>query len=154
MYRGKVCSPYITDGTYIYVDTQKTTSSQDFIEKKLSVGFIEMNKLLSNSCKSYSLPFLCHYHFPECSMGRTPKMICKNECELVKTKYCKTEYKLAGIGHSNSSEDDLFPDCNTLPKGTGRTNCISLGRHFPPPQIQSGKEGFLVIFSINTYNLD
>ena len=128
-YRGTICSPYIS--TLIFVDTQKTENSQQFIEQKLSFGYSAIRPNLSDSCKP--LPLWCHQNFPECTIINSkaePKRVCKVDCELITEKDCKTEYSLSRQSQSNG--DDLFPDCSILPKKATNGNCISLSsRHLP-----------------------
>ena len=132
LYKGKICSPYISDSSFVFVDVKERKNNQDFIEQKLSVANTAMISMLSNSCKP----------FPDCSTINSkaePKMICKNECQQIMTKHCKAEYILAKrLGKSGDSKDDIFPNCNTLPKNNRKGMCFSLTRHVLPP-INPGK---------------
>ena len=130
MYKGTICAPYIQDNVLIFVE-DGGEKRQLFIEQKLKFGYDVMSPNLTKSCLSTALPLWCHHHFPQCSLVNSkaePKSICKSECNLIQSKDCKAEYNIRG--KAQSSEDDLFPDCQKLPdEDPLQTNCVSIKRH-------------------------
>lgn len=144
MYRGTICAPYIQDNIPIFVE-DGIKKSQDFIETKLKFGYQHMIANLSKACRPAALPLWCHHHFPTCSVVNSiaePKSICKSECGLIESQYCKVEYDGTRKASYQPSEDDLFPDCKSLPsEGPLQMNCVSIKRHVTT--LQSGKLTFV-----------
>lgn len=108
----------------------KAVNQQSSIEKKLEIALnaISSSKKLSDRCKPYVLPLLCHYLFPYCDDVATepkPRPICYEECDLLRKDICRDEYIVA---KRESLEHVLFPDCSLLPMKESKEgkNCIPL----------------------------
>ena len=146
MYRGTICASYIQDNVLIFVE-KGTENSQEFIETKLKFGYQHMVSNFSKSCRPLALPLWCYHNFPACTVVNSkaePKPICKSECNLIQSSYCKVEYDGPA---SRNFEDDLFPDCKRLPnEDPSQMNCVSLKRHVT--SLTPGK--FLIYSSCNT----
>lgn len=132
MYKGEICAPYIQDNVLIFVE-EAVEKQQVFIEKTLKFGYAAMKPNLTKSCGSAALPLWCHHHFPQCSLVNSkgePKSICKSECNRIQSKECKAEYNERK--KAQSSDGDLFPDCNLLPdEDPLQKNCVSIKRYVP-----------------------
>ena len=149
MYKGTRCRPYIQDNVLIFVDRGRQ-KSQEFIEMKLQFGYDHMFENLTKSCKSAALPLWCHHHFPQCSVANAkaePKSLCKSECNIIQSDDCKAEYDETKQESSQSSEDDLFPNCKLLPSEDPlQSNCVSIKRYVP--SLRTGKYLYLVYSSL------
>ncbi|XP_031559844.1 inactive tyrosine-protein kinase transmembrane receptor ROR1-like isoform X2 [Actinia tenebrosa] len=126
-YTGNKCSSYINLLKTVYI---KAVNQQSSIEKKLEIALnaISSSKKLSDKCKPYVLPLLCHYLFPYCDDVATdpkPRPICYEECDLLRKDICRDEYIVA---KRESLEHVLFPDCSLLPLKESKEgkNCIPL----------------------------
>ncbi|XP_068728171.1 inactive tyrosine-protein kinase transmembrane receptor ROR1-like isoform X3 [Montipora capricornis] len=126
-YNGTVCSKVLR-GALVYIHSYEKLEN---IERKLSTAYdnIRTYKELSRRCRPFVQPLLCHYQFPSCDRSSSKpkkKEICYEECEVLRTKICPKEYKIA---ESQFLQDVLFPVCSSLPRSNTKEgkNCIKLG---------------------------
>jgi len=127
IYNGSVCSKYLK-GQPIYI---KSYERLENFEIQLSTAYnsIRHLKKISEHCRPFVLPLLCHFRFPSCDKtSRVPKQrkICYEECETLRTKNCAKEYISAKRAKLQKL---LFPECSTLPRKSSKAgeNCIKLG---------------------------
>lgn len=69
-----------------------------FILSSAAFAVIASSNHLSSRCQEYGIPSLCFHAFPLCDdSGDKPKprRICKDECQILESDVCKTEYILA-----------------------------------------------------------
>ena len=144
-YNGSVCTRLLK-GVPVYI---KSYDKLENIERKLSTAYdnIRTYKEISQRCRPFVQPLLCHYLFPSCdtsSRDPKPREICYEECEVLRTKICAKEYKIA---LSHILHDVLFPVCSTLPRSGTKEgkNCIKLGVNEPriqkPQKTEIRKKG-------------
>ncbi|KAK2550057.1 Inactive tyrosine-protein kinase transmembrane receptor ROR1 [Acropora cervicornis] len=131
-YNGTVCSKMLR-GALVFIRSYEKIEN---IEKKVKDAYIDIQKFkkVSQRCRPYVKPLLCHYHFPSCdTTSSEPKgrQICFEDCEFVRTKICAKEAKIA---QTQKLEIVLFPVCASLPRrGTEKgKNCINLEIKAPP----------------------
>lgn len=115
-------------GQPIYI---KSYERLENFEIKLSTAYnrIRHLKKISEHCRPFVQPLLCHFQFPSCDKtSRVPKrrQICYEECETLRTKICAKEYVFAKRAELQKL---LFPECSTLPRISTKAgeNCIKLG---------------------------
>lgn len=125
-YNGTVCSKMLR-GALVFIRSYEKIEN---IEKKVKDAYIDIQKFkkVSQRCRPYVKPLLCHYQFPSCdTTSSEPKgrQICFEDCEFVRTKICAKEAKIA---QTQKLEIVLFPVCASLPRrGTEKgKNCINL----------------------------
>lgn len=131
-YNGTVCSKMLR-GALVFIRSYEKIEN---IEKKVKDAYIDIQKFkkVSQRCRPYVKPLLCHYQFPSCdTTSSEPKgrQICFEDCEFVRTKICAKEAKIA---QTQKLEIVLFPVCASLPRrGTEKgKNCINLEIKAPP----------------------
>ncbi|XP_025080891.1 inactive tyrosine-protein kinase transmembrane receptor ROR1-like isoform X2 [Pomacea canaliculata] len=126
-YRGSTCSKFVGNMS-IYVQSKFT---QGMNEEKFIAAFavIASSNHLSSRCQEYGIPSLCFHAFPLCDdSGDKPKprRICKDECQILESDVCKTEYILAK--RHKLIGDSLLPKCDTLdePDSPEGKNCVRI----------------------------
>ena len=144
-YNGSICSKLLK-GEPVYI---KSYEKLENIERKLSNAYdnIRNYKEISQRCRPFVQPLLCHYQFPSCdatSPVPKPRQICYEECEVLRTKICAKEYMIA---QSQLLQHVLFPVCSALPRrGTKEgKNCITLEANeprIPKPQKPIVRKGW------------
>lgn len=143
-YTGQKCSKFISSEKPIYI---KAINPQSSIEKKLQIAFdsISKSKKISDKCKPFVLPLLCHYLFPYCESSVVPKArtLCHEECKLLRDDICMEEYIVA---KRESLEHVLFPDCGLLPTKDSQAgkNCIHLPLRMGNTVTYESKKGLCV----------
>lgn len=142
-YNGSVCSKYLR-GQPIYI---KSYERLENFEIKLSTAYNNLRDLkeISERCRPFVQPLLCHYQFPSCdktSPVPKPRQICYEECETLRTKICKKEYIRA---EGALLLEVLFPQCSSLPRKSSKKgrNCIKLGVNEPrtPNPVEPPRKG-------------
>lgn len=83
---------------------------------------------ISEKCRPFVRPLLCHYQFPSCDSSSSvpkPRQICYEECEILRTSICAEEYL---ISKRLTLQQVLFPECSSLPREDTEEgkNCIKL----------------------------
>lgn len=138
IYNGSICSKYLK-GQPIY---KKSYERLENFEIKISNAYnnIRHLKKISEHCRPFVQPLLCHFQFPSCDKtSRVPKkrQICYEECETLQTKICAKEYIFAKRAELQTL---LFPECSTLPRKNSKAgeNCIKLG--VTDPRLQNPVE--------------
>lgn len=145
-YNGSVCTKLLK-GVPVYIRSYEKLEN---IERKLSNAYdnIRAYKEISQRCRPFVQPLLCHYQFKSCDKSShypKPREICYEECEVLRTKICAKEYKIA---ESQLLQDVLFPVCETLPRSGTKEgkNCIKLGVNEPriqkPQKTEIRKKGW------------
>jgi hypothetical protein len=87
-YVGSLCSKYIGQ-EYVFVPQGL---SQEYIEEKVNETFTAISP--SDSCAPYSNKALCMTALPLCNKKtQEPKLICKDDCELLENQLCRQELK-------------------------------------------------------------
>ncbi|XP_013380746.1 inactive tyrosine-protein kinase transmembrane receptor ROR1 [Lingula anatina] len=141
-YRGVSCSRFVANKSIYVLDN----FMQGRVENQLlaAITVIEQTTEMSERCEEYAIPLLCHFNFPLCDNSGVepqPRQICQEECNILMTDMCKTEYVLAKtqpvIGNS------LLPRCEDLPaKGTPQAaNCVSIGLPKGQVKVDTGSRG-------------
>lgn len=125
IYNGTICEKLLK-GQPIFVRSYEKLEN---IETKISIAYsrIQDYKKISKQCRPFVQPLLCHFNFPSCdktSSVPTPRHICYEKCELLRTDICKNEYLEA---RKASLQGVLLPECSTLPHKDSKQgkNCIS-----------------------------
>ncbi|CAH3116792.1 unnamed protein product [Pocillopora meandrina] len=125
IYNGTICEKLLK-GQPIFVRSYEKLEN---IEKKISIAYsrIQDYKKISKQCRPFVQPLLCHFNFPSCdktSSVPTPRHICYEKCEFLRTDICKNEYLEA---RKASLQGVLLPECSTLPRKDSKQgkNCIS-----------------------------
>lgn len=125
IYNGTICEKLLK-GQPIFVRSYEKLEN---IEKKISIAYsrIQDYKKISKQCRPFVQPLLCHFNFPSCdktSSVPTPRHICYEKCEFLRTDICKNEYLEA---RKASLQGVLLPECSTLPHKDSKQgkNCIS-----------------------------
>ena len=90
----------------IYVSPGDRT--QEEIE---SIVLIGKNLATSPECEEAVVPFLCQYFFSPCDSSGESYLPSSEECRVVSTEICPSEWQLA----SNLPSVSL-PSCDTLPE--------------------------------------
>ena len=126
-YYGSVCGKYI-GANHIYISEGL---SQEHIEKKLAgvLPVISESPDMSDECREFALPSICLSTFAICdTKTQKPRKICRDECEILEHKVCKTELAIARNYHLLGHQM-VLPDCEALPPVGSResTNCVKLG---------------------------
>ena len=125
IYNGTICEKLLK-GQPIFVRSYEKLEN---IETKISIAYsrIQDYKKISKQCRPFVQPLLCHFNFPSCdktSSVPTPRHICYEKCEFLRTDICKNEYLEA---RKASLQGVLLPECSTLPHKDSKQgkNCIS-----------------------------
>jgi len=118
-YVGSLCSKYIGQ-EYVFVPQGL---SQEYIEEKVNETFTAISP--SDSCAPYSNKALCMTALPLCNKKtQEPKLICKDDCELLENQLCRQELKEIH-GRALLGPKIQLPFCNKLPD-TGSQICASI----------------------------
>lgn len=86
---------------------------------------------LSDRCSQFAIPSLCHFVFPTCdrsSGADKPRVLCKDECEILENDLCKTEYIIARSNPLILKRLKL-PNCDDLAASDSpeAANCLRIG---------------------------
>ncbi|XP_045160300.2 inactive tyrosine-protein kinase transmembrane receptor ROR1-like isoform X3 [Mercenaria mercenaria] len=127
LFKGSVCSTHIGNKS-IYVTSRY---AQGLREEKViaALSVIGNSNDLSDRCRKYAIPSICHFSFPQCEKSTglgdplKKRMICRDECEMLENKLCKNEYIVAK--NHPLIDNSVLPRCNELPKYG--TPCIRVG---------------------------
>lgn len=121
VYNGDVCK--MKNGKKVFVKDGMEISD---IEKVVKEALAKRGHL-STQCQSYIKPLLCQLRLPDCDESSSipkGKPICKDECLVLKTKFCKDEYS----DRDKYSATSIFFDCSSLPQLTSKSGkCSTLG---------------------------
>ena len=143
MYNGNVCGT--KRGTKVFVKDGVGISN---IEKVIKETLQKRNSFVSSrQCQNYVQPLLCQLHLPDCdekSVTPKGKLICKDECLVLKNKLCKKEYSSG----KNFGATNIFFDCSSVEAVSSSGKCSSIG----VPQELLGKDHvqFIYILTIRS----
>jgi len=126
-YVGTACSNFVGHD-YVFIPDGLT---QSHIEQRLMSDFavIAKSKDLSSSCSNYAIPAICVSAFPPCDrQNEKPRKLCREECEILHEKLCRTEIVIARQYILLGKDFDL-PQCEQLPPigSPHAANCIQIG---------------------------
>ncbi|XP_022657021.1 tyrosine-protein kinase transmembrane receptor Ror-like isoform X3 [Varroa destructor] len=132
-YRGTACAHYLINQT-VYVRPGLSMAS---LEEKLAgvLTVVRTSRDVTPECLKFAFPSLCMFAFPPCDKTvheHKPRMVCRDECELLEDNICRMEYSIAKrhpvIGRAN-----ILPDCKKLPERNSPDglNCLGLGIPLP-----------------------
>ncbi|XP_052264611.1 inactive tyrosine-protein kinase transmembrane receptor ROR1-like isoform X2 [Dreissena polymorpha] len=124
LHRSTVCATHVGNKTIHVTSRYAQGLREDRVVTAL--GVIGNSNDLSESCGKYAIPSICHYSFPQCEEGSQdaqPRMICKDECEMLENHICREEYITAK--HHQLIDKSVLPICQDLPDYG--TPCIRVG---------------------------
>ena len=138
-----MCTPYFGTICREFIDTKRTIfvehdTLQGNIEKKIETAILSINSSpkVSEDCRPFVLPVMCHHLFPYCDADSTqprPSYICRPDCLRIQHKVCPAEYEIAE--NQDLTGNILFPRCSALSTAKG---CISLRQLHEP--LKTGKQ--------------
>ena len=71
-----------------------------FIYFSVAVTMIGQSNDLSPNCHKFAILSLCYHAFPLCDTTSSvpkPRLLCKDECRILREDICRMEYKLAKV---------------------------------------------------------
>lgn len=89
IYRGDLCQKR---KVFIPMGSRQVDIEEDLSKTLQS---IRSNGFITKQCSPYVAPILCQLRFPDCdetSSSPKGKPICKDECQVLKDRYCKKEH--------------------------------------------------------------
>eukprot|EP00106_Octopus_bimaculoides_P002550 XP_014769992.1 PREDICTED: inactive tyrosine-protein kinase transmembrane receptor ROR1-like isoform X1 [Octopus bimaculoides] len=127
-YHGTPCAKFLANKS-VYVANKNGLVETEKVYT-VAVTMIGQSTDLSPRCQQFAILSLCYHAFPLCdetSAIPKPRLLCKDECKILREDICKNEYKMAK-GHPLIGEK-LLPKCENLaPVGTKEAaNCIEIG---------------------------
>lgn len=140
------CVPYSGDVCIAHLGTtdifEQYVQPMNLLNKQLEnfIVMLKNAKILSRKCEQFGQAVLCYNKFPRCHSNgkRYSPSICKRDCELFTTEYCKKE--LAILKNNPSAAGFMFiPQCNELPENS--RECIPIKQSNLPsaPPVVSAK---------------
>ncbi|XP_054714438.1 inactive tyrosine-protein kinase transmembrane receptor ROR1-like [Uloborus diversus] len=126
-YRGMTCVQYLGNRS-VYVHPSMGLGR---MEEKLAAAFtvVATSHDVSAQCHKYAIPSLCLFAFPLCDDNdRTPRQVCRDECEVLESQICRMEYSIAKR-HPLLGQQQILPVCEDLPPVDSRESetCMRLG---------------------------
>jgi len=130
-FKGSVCATHIGNKS-IYVTSRY---AQGLREERVIVALnvIGNSNDLSDMCRKFAIPSICHFSFPQCDRSTNPfeparkRMICRDECEMLEKKLCKNEYIVAK--EHALIDNRVLPKCSEIPEYGAP--CIRVGVPVP-----------------------
>ena len=86
-------------------------------EKKIIHAASVLTGYMSTQCKDSLLRALCYNLFAPCQGGkyrRSPRRLCKDDCEVIQGRACSKEIKLLNE-RLGGNADEIIPNCSSLP---------------------------------------
>lgn len=128
LFQGIPCAKFLANKS-IYVSDKNDLVE---IEKAYTVAvtMIGQSNDLSPNCHKFAILSLCYHAFPLCDTTSSvpkPRLLCKDECRILREDICKMEYKLAKV-HPLIGEK-ILPICEDLaePGTKEAAKCIDIG---------------------------
>lgn len=113
-YNGTICSRYISKDTKVFVQQLRPQRES---EKKIIHAASVLTDYMSTQCKDSLLRALCYNLFAPCQGGkhrRSPRRLCKDDCEVIQGRACSKEIKLLNERLGGNAEE-IIPNCSSLP---------------------------------------
>jgi hypothetical protein len=122
VYSGDVCKN--KHGRKVFVQEGEEISE---IEKIIETETLKQRGFVSKECQSYVQPLLCQLRLPDCDESSAKpkgKPICRDECLVLKNKFCKKEYSDA----EKRGTPTIFINCLTVaPLTIASGKCSRIG---------------------------
>lgn len=133
--RRGTCQPYVGEACSEYVGQEYVFISeglrQEDIEKQLSAAFavISVSPKLSPACSPYAIPVICLSTLPLCDrQTERPRRLCREECEVLESRICRTELLFARQ-YASLEKQLVLPECPDSPRvgSPESANCVRVG---------------------------